>query len=202
MNIDTELAAIASAELSLLHDLLGHLSWFSTGTLHGAPVLTRNDGVSVSARIGGYGNEGRVRFSIRWPLAHPGTPGSAEVYPSEYDKKDAGNPTTTITVAVTTAPAKMAKQITTRLLTPGTVALWKAMEKRAADARVYEDKTEATLAVLAVATNGRARGTMLYPSVDGIYTIQVSGDKCRMDLNSVTLDQALAVIALLKGGAK
>ena len=191
---------------ALVTALARALPGFSTTTIykHVGPILHRDaDGLTVGVSVGGWNQTGRIVFDLEWPLSEPGNVHSRQLFPSEWERKDFNGPTTRITVSETTPIDKMAKAILSRLLTDDAVALWHAMARRAADARAYAAKTKASIQRLAEATGATIREDMtdsglLYTHIDGLYRVQVNGDKATMEVRGVSIETAIQIAKLLK----
>jgi hypothetical protein len=201
-------AAQKAARAALVGQLLAELPGFSPVVqyAHVGPLLRRDaDGVTVDVTVGGWQKAGRVGFSFAWPLDETDGPNGRRLYPSEYEKKDAGNPATEITVAESTPVARMAKQLHSRLLTPEGVALWQSMQDRATARRDYDALTRATVATVAAALGvsttdyrGHPTTSLAVPDVENLHRVSISGSDVKLELMSLPVEDALAVIALLK----
>ncbi len=168
---------------------------------HWGPSIRRDaDGVCVDIGGGDYDTKNRLTASFDWPRDASG----AMHHASEWELRDAGNPTTKITVADSTGPEGFAKAIERRLLTPQGVALFLKKVAEAKSSDDYRDRTAATVATLIAATGGHVSPhdsdkATVYTSgnLPGVYKIRASNKDVSLELN-VTLDVALKVLEVVK----
>jgi len=140
----------------------------------------------------------RLTINVLWPR----DPDTYQVYtPSDRDRRGA---TIDITVSATKSPAQIAGDITRRLL-PDAERLWRQQRDRLANHRAYEQLTAATAARVAQETGGDAneRGGISWPwrsASDSpyVWSAEVSGDRVKLDLRSLSAEQAIAIIKLLQ----
>jgi len=117
--------------------------------------ITLADGVQIFARIGGYGNEGRVSFSGSWPSYKRPEGGSCVVIPRDIYENGQSLESPDITVADTKTAEQIAKDIERRLL-PSLRHVWLACKARCDSSTAYQDTCREIVERVAKATGGKS----------------------------------------------
>lgn len=157
---------------------------------HRTPI--RHDaGHSIDLTFDGWQNEGRIEVSCNWPKGRDGR----ELIPHRLEDRPV------ITLAKTTAPERIARDIERRLL-PRYLPIWTAQVERLARETAYEAQNERTIErIISAGLGERSRhgsgGVWLRGNV---YADQVTpqGDTLRFESFSCPVDLALQVLELLR----
>jgi hypothetical protein len=203
IDIDEPLTMVALARVARdLGAALGHGPWVFEEHEHAArPIFTlrRADGAGLHFDSLGRDKGGKMRLSGHWPV-DPRT-GASTLTPSQH--VDAEKAYSSINVDITRETHALARDIERRFM-PGYLAAFESVLKRARQDAEDIERAEREIALLETAAGERTahkhnrRPGLATISIPGGTIERRHGSDIKIEVTSVPLDAALAIIKILR----